>query len=221
MENDLVKVVLLQNKKNDILYGKLINQEKNNFILALGRIGRFNFNIHDKKTKVHWGNKISNESDIPTYDLKQLKHDVIIHLNKKKQNIDYKLVKRKNDLNLNDTIRVKLLNDKERLSLNDNIKNVLTIPNISTGLICKIININMWEPAFDFEHDKKILKIIPGSFSVGCGKYSKTTASDIETNPIYNRIDINKQSLDEIKQANTVFTIHFKDIDLVFDIKKI
>ncbi len=218
MNNQLVKITILNNKKKqDVIHGKIIGTDNNNIVLALGRIGRFYFHIHDKKNKVHWGNCF----EIPTYDLKILKHDVLLHLNMKKENVDYKLTKRQNDFNLNDYIRVILLNDKKELSLNENMKYVSTIPNIKNGIDCKIININLWDPSVEVEHNKEVIKIIPGSFSVACGRYTKTIAPTIDTHPIYDRTDICKQSSSDIEYGDCVFTIHFRDIDLVFDVEKI
>jgi hypothetical protein len=213
---DLVKITILNNdKKKNELDGRMIKKEKNYYVLAMGRLGKYNYHIHDNNKKIHWGS----DFETPTYDINLLKHDILLKLDINKKNIDYKLIKRQNNLNLNDNITIKLLN--KTLSLNDNIDYVLKIPNITSGITCKIININLWEPATELEYNKKIIKIIPGSFSVACGKYSKTTTSCIDTAPLYNSNDICSQLSHEIQNSDCIFNIHFRDIDLVYDITKI
>ena len=217
MEYELVKITILKdNKKIDEIEGKIIKKEKKHYIIAMGRIGKYNYNIHDNKKKIHWGNVF----EIPTYDLNILKNDIMLKLDIDKKNINYKMIRRNNDLNLNDMVNVKLLYN-EHISFNDNMEHVLKIPNITDGIICKITNINLWEPPPDIEKNKKILKIIPGSFTVACGKYSKTFVDKIDTSPLYNSNDICNQLQHEINKLDCVFTIHFRDIGLKYEIIKI
>lgn len=216
MEHDLVKITALKHNKNkDGLDGRIIKMEKHHYILAMGRLGKYNYHIRDSNKKIHWGSGF----EIPTHDINLLKYDILLKLDINKKNIDYKLIKRQNYLNLNDNIIIKLF--KPTMSLNENIKHVLKIPNITSGLTCKIININLWEPATEIEYNEKIIKIIPGSFTVACGKYSKTKTNSIDTSPLYNSIDICSQLSHEIQNSDCIFNIHFRDIDLAYDITKI
>ncbi len=216
---DLVKITILKNNtKIQELDGRLIKKDKKNYILAIGRVGRYSFNIKDTNKKIHWGHIF----EIPTYDLNILKTDVLLKLDIRKNNINYKLNKRYNDLNLNDFINIKIINKFNNISFNDNLKFVSKIPNIyNKGIIGKIININIWEPPPDIEKNNKTLKIIPGSFTVGCGKYSKTYIHNIDTSPLYNANDISFQSLHEINKADCIFTIHFRDINLIYNLIKL
>jgi hypothetical protein len=216
MEYDLVKLTILNNNaKKTEFEGRIVKQEKKYYVLAIGRLGKYNYHIRDNNKSVHWGS----DFEIPTHDINLLKNDILLKLDINKNNIDYKLIKRKNNLNLNDYIIIKLFNPIP--SFNYNINLVSNIPNITTGIKCKIININLWEPATVIEYNKNIIRIIPGSFTVACGKYSKTTTSSIDTSPLYNSNDISSQSSSEIYNSDCIFNIHFRDIDLVYYITKI
>jgi hypothetical protein len=217
--NDLIKIINRNNDPSHEIYGKILGIHKNYYIIGIGRLGKFNFNIKDFKKKISWGNY----TELPKDELKLLQNDVLIKFNKNDKNRH--LYKRTNELNINDIILLRVSKQKKNIvSFNDSNKLIFKIPNIEDkGIKCKIININLWEPSSTIEYKSKTFNIIPGSFMVVTGDYINKIpdANEIITNTLYNRYDITKQTKEEILQGNCIFNIHFRDIDLMFDIKKL
>lgn len=167
------------------------------------------------KKKISWGDDIYDfKINYPIDDINILKHDNILSLNINRLNTDYKLKKRKNYFNLNDIIKIKFIKNNKKFSLNENIEKILKlIPN--EGIIGKIININLWEPSFNSKIRNKEYKIIPGSFIIAYGNYSKIV-KEIDVEPKYK---LNEYVTDKNgKNIYYIFDIHFRDLDLVFTI---
>ena len=212
------KLVYIMLKNNELIPGKLIERDKNDLLFALGRLGKFDFIIDDNKS-IKWGNeKYNTKNNLPIDDINLLQRDIFLKLNRNRLNIDYTLRKRDNDYKLNDLILLKIKKENIKKSLNENIQDVSSIKDIDTnGLECKIININLWEPSPNHKIKNKEFKIVPGSFIVIHSKTQKKLnelkIKEIDTNPSYKK----NTFCDEF----CIFDVHFRDIDLVFNIKKI
>lgn len=209
--NELVTIVYQNNLE---VYGKIVKKTEKDYIIALGRLGKFNFKIKDKNKKISWGNHF----EFPSHDYGLMKNDILVKYSHSSKTDDFKICKRTNGIHVNDVIVVKLIGDTTK-SFNVDMPLIKTIPNIKEGVKCKILNINMWEPSAVFEHHDKVYKIIPGSLSLATGKYiTKKKEPLADTSPIYNRQNINNQPANEIKEGNCIFDLHLRDIDYIFSI---
>tara|TARA_B110000263_G_scaffold239602_1_gene241977 strand:- start:455 stop:1237 length:783 start_codon:yes stop_codon:yes gene_type:complete len=211
---DLIELFLPSNSQK--INGKIINIDNTNYYIALGRLGRFNFNFKNER-----GVKFCCDQSFPSHDINLLKNDIILRLKKRELNKNYKLFKRENDINLNDIILLKLISNKSDIN-NDDFNIISKIPNIKKGVICKIVNIKLFSPPVNVLFNKKTINIIPGSFTLHCGDYiNSNNNKEIDTLSSEFLIDIFNINKNEILKGNCVFNINFRDIDLIYNITKL